>query len=330
MEENEIMQRYHYIKYMNSMKRPMSVTLDITNRCNMRCSHCFNRSGDSTVYNFDNELTKEELIDVVQQIAELMPTQCCICGGEPLLNRNVFEVIRILSEKGIMVNMVSNGLLLTKEVAQNLKNAGISNVQISVDGLGYQHDLFRNMDGAFDKAILAIENLKNANIETLVSCCPNQLNFRTIHTYIEFMIQLSCKTIRMMPLLPLGRGNKNFDRLLMNSKETFWFVQQVNNEQSRHPNINIEWGDPLEHIFLVLFNKRKYPIILGIMSNGNINVTPYLPIVVGNIREKSLKQYWEEGYNKIWGNKEIMSVIKGVKSVYDLRKFEDQSFYFNI
>lgn len=326
----QAMKKYHYVKHLNSLRSPMSVAWDITNRCNLKCKHCFNQSGDDTVHNFAAELTQEELLNVAQQIVRLEPEQCCICGGEPLLNKNVFEIIKILSDGGILVNMVSNGLLLTAEVALKLKTAGIRNVQISVDGLGCQHDVFRNMEGSFDKAIQAIENLKSCKIEHAVSFCPNQLNFRTFHTYVEYMVQLGCKTIRMMPLLPLGRGMKNFEQLLLNSKETFWFVQQVFQAEKKYPNVRLEWGDPLEHLFLVLLSKRKYPVVLGIMSDGNVNVSPYLPIVVGNIREKSLQQYWETGYNNIWGNKEIMALIKTVKSVYDLLKFENESYYFKI
>lgn len=320
----DLAKAYSFVKYNNDRDYPQMITWDITNKCNMRCKHCFNQSGDENVYDFSQEIDDERTMALAKEIAEMKPKQVCLCGGETLLNKNLYEIIKIISSEGIMVNMVSNGLLMTNEVAEKLKSSGIYHVQISVDGLGYQHDEFRNMKGAFKRAINAIDILGKHDITIMVSYCPNKLNYKTFNQYVEYISTTKALSIRMMPLLPLGRGKINYDHLLLNSKELFEFIYNLERLRKEYPKIIFEWGDPLEHLHLVRMSNRKYPIVMGISSNGNLTATPYLPVVVGNIKEKTLKESWMSGYNRLWSNKQLYSIIRQVDVVYDLPQFNEE------
>ena len=317
----DLMKNYAKVKFNVTRNRPKMISWDITNRCNMNCKHCLNSSGDSNIHDYKNELNDEEQINLAYQIADLSPEQFCICGGETLLNKNIYKIIQIVSNRGIMVNMVSNGLLLSPDVAFKLKESGINNVQISVDGLGYQHDIFRNTPGAFRKAIEALKNLDNASIKKMVSFTPNKLDVPTFEIYIDYMYNtVGVDNFRMMPLLPIGRAATECANIFLNSTEYFNFINKITVLRNEYKNIDFEWGDPLEHLFLILFNKRKYPIVMGISSTGNLTITPYIPIMVGNIRKHSLKEYWTSGYNEIWGNKEIQDILRNIRNIYDLGK----------
>ena len=318
----ELLKFYDRVKHDNTAKRPRMLTWDITNKCNLSCKHCLNNSGDSKCHDFSKELSKEKQIELAHKIAKLKPAQCCLCGGETLLNDNIYDIITIISSSGVMVNMVTNGLLLTDEVAQKLKKSGVSNVQVSIDGLGWQHNMFRNKIGAFDKSVEAIRILQNNGISVMVSCCPNKFNAGSIETYVDYMYGvLGVKNIRMMPLLPLGRAHKECEKLFLSNKEYFYLVQKIIKLRKKYSDLDLEWGDPLEHLFLVLYSKRKYPIVMSIASNGDLTVTPYIPIVLGNVTNEDLINVWESGYKKIWSNKEILDIIRKVKTIYDLEKF---------
>ena len=308
---------YSIVKYNMEKDEPKMFSWDITNKCNLRCKHCFNSSGDAEKYCFEDELTDDECIKLAKEIAMVKPQQLCICGGETLLRSVIFDVIKILSDAGICVNMVSNGILMTDEVAKRLKESGINDVQISIDGLGSQHDKFRNKEGAFKAAVNAVECLKRAGIRPIVSMVPNKGNYASFSTYVEYVKKLGAKTIRMMPLLPMGRGKINFDGLLMNSEETFDFVCKLCELKESNPDISIDWGDPLEHLYLVRTARRRYPLVVSISSSGKIGVTPYLPITVGDIRKHSLKEYWDAGLSTIWRNKDIMGMIRKANTILD-------------
>lgn len=311
-------QMHSIIKYNMEKDCPKTMSWDITNKCNLRCKHCFNNSGDGEKYDFTQELSDEECISLAIQIAELKPQQICICGGETLLREIIFDVVKIIAGAGICVNMVSNGLLMTDAIACRLKEVGINDIQISVDGLGGQHDTFRNKEGAFKAAIHAIECIKRAGVNAVVSMVPNRNNVHTFPLYVDYMYKLGVRNIRMMPLLPIGRGKVNYDDLLLSSRQTFEFVYQLEGLREKYEGMRIEWGDALEHLHLVRASRRKYPIVVGIASNGQIYVTPYLPMYVGNVRNHSLSEYWSAGLNVIWRNDKINKVIRGINTVCDL------------
>lgn len=81
-------------------------------------------------------MTEQELIDICYEIIKMKPEVACLCGGEPLLRKDVvFKMIEILKSGNIQnVNMVSNGFILEREIAEELKKRGVDFVQISVDG----------------------------------------------------------------------------------------------------------------------------------------------------------------------------------------------------
>ena len=143
--------------------------------------------------------------------------------------------------------------------------------------------------------------------------------------YVKYITSLGCSTIRMMPLIPMGRGNQFCNDFLLSNMETFDFVYRLSALKEEYPMVNFEWGDPLEHLFIVLLSKRKYPIVMNISSIGDLTITPYIPIVVGNIDNMRLIDYWKLGYNRIWGNKDVLTTIRKVKSIYDLSAFEQDS-----
>lgn len=308
---------YSIVKYNMEKDEPKMLSWDITNKCNLFCKHCFNCSGDTEKYCFEDELSDDECIKLAQEIVLVKPQQLCICGGETLLRNVIFDVIKILSNAGICVNMVSNGILMTDDVAIKLKQSGINDVQISIDGLGSQHDNFRNREGAFKSAVNAVECLKSAGLSPVVSMVPNKINYASFPAYVEYISNLGAKSIRMMPLLPMGRGKINFDDFFMSSKEMFEFVSKLGYLKEKYPNMNIDWGDPLEHLYLVRVTRRRYPLVVSISSSGKLGVTPYLPITVGDVRKHSLKEYWDAGLNTIWRNKEIMDMIRKANTVFD-------------
>lgn len=323
------MNLYAHTKFLNNPVQPEGVAWDVTNNCNLRCKHCFNNSGDKNYYDLDHDLCDYKVI--LHDIIRLNPLQCCLCGGEPLLHAHIYEIISGLTSNGILTNIVSNGIAIDEKVAKKLRECKINNVQISVDGLGYQHDIFRNGNNVFDKAIDAIILLKKNNIKVLVSHCPNKYSYLDYEKFADLMYKLGVRNLRSMPLLPLGRGNTFEKEIRLNSNEQFEFISIINRVQRKYPDLKIEWGDPLQHIHMTTMKKRYYGSNFGIKSNGDITITPYVPIVVGNINKVSLSYLWEKGYLKnIWINPIIQKVSRSIISVDDLNQFSNEKIYVEV
>ncbi len=207
----------NYIK--TDLSGPIMVAFDITNRCNFKCLHCFNHSGEDI---FDDELTDQEKLNVVDQIIELKPYLVCLCGGETTCCNVLISIIEKLSKHVPTVNIVSNGYLIDKKMAHNLKMAGVSSVQISLDGINAeQHDTFRGRYGAFEHAIQAVKNLREENITVLSSLVPNKLSYKDTYKYFKMCYELGIVNARCMPYLPMGRAESLADKLELNSEEYY-------------------------------------------------------------------------------------------------------------
>lgn len=297
---------------------PISISIDITNKCNLKCLHCFNNSGTKR----ENELSENELKSVIKQIADMKTCYVCLCGGETLCCPYVYDIIEILHGNTGSVNMVSNGFLITEETITKLINSGLDLLQISIDGFtDVEHDTFRGRRGAFQKAINAVKLSVKYGLTTAVSCCPNKLNYTSISNLIDYCYELGATSFRIMPLIPMGRGSA-IENLLLSEEEYFNLKQLLTRKKNDYlqTNYRIEWGDPLDHLKRMPANSQiGYPTyMMMIRSNGDITMTPYLPITVGNVREHTLQEYWDAGFKDIWRNESIIKYISSIETITDL------------
>lgn len=163
------------------MKGPVNLMLDVTQRCNLKCMHCYN---DSNAH-FNGDLSDEWMMEIANQITELKPSLVCFCGGEPTIRLPlILNMARLLTSYGIIVNMVSNGLLLNEANTHKLYESGISSIQISLDSYNREvHDRFRGKVGAYDSAIRAIQNIFRAGRQPSVTYIPTRVNYKDIGGY---------------------------------------------------------------------------------------------------------------------------------------------------
>lgn len=304
---------------------PVIASIDVTTACNFRCLHCYNDSGEHA----SDELSDDEIIDVARQLAALSPQTVCLCGGEPLMRKNLFDIINTIRPHVGNLNMVSNGSLVTKDVVKELKAAGLSSLQISLDGINAtQHDTFRGYSGAFEKATNAIKMAAEEGIHVATSFVPNKLNHNSIKEYIELCRRLGVNLARFMPLIPMGRGSR-IDQLILSPEEYINLQLNIVSEQEHGDGaLLIEWGDPLDHYLRMPANAKlgMYTYSLDVKANGNLAVSTYIPIVVGNVRKHSLQEYWDAGYNSIWMNPKVLEFISNIETVYDINQLEPRPY----
>lgn len=318
--ENDILVRF------KNEEGPIFFSIDVTGKCNFRCLHCYNDSGNQ----LDGELTDEEVLDVVRQAAELKPVSLCLCGGEPMLRKNILELIKAGTKNGTTVNMVSNGYLCSRELLEKMKDAGLDTLQISLDGINeMQHDTFRGFFGAFDKAIQTMKDGINVGLNVITSFTPNKMNVRTLDDYFALCNDIGISQVRIMPLIPMGRGSK-IDNLLLNSDEYFLLQQKIlkANIFYRDKKMTIEWGDPLDHYLRMTYNAKAgiRTANFEVKANGNLTVSTYIPIVVGNCREHSLREYWDIGYKSVWKREEVIEYVSKIITIYDINQLEPKPY----
>lgn len=287
----------------------IAISIDLTYQCNYRCRHCFNSSGD---HDYGVEMSDEELRRIVREISEFKPKGSCICGGEPLLRKDIlFELIRIYKESKPYqgFNMVSNGYFLDEEIAKKLKMNGINSVQISLDGATPEsHNWLRCNDKAFDRAINAIKVLVDAGIPANVACVPHKKNIEEIDAVIRLCEEMKVTALRMQPFMSLGRGRQMQD-MILSDDEYFRLsrkIKKMSIEKSR-AGINLEWGDPIEH--LSAMNSKNIKLnFFSIDAYGDIILSPYIPLKFGNVKNHTIREYFDAGLLDVLQNPFVIAV----------------------
>jgi MoaA/NifB/PqqE/SkfB family radical SAM enzyme len=302
---------------------PLQLGFDITNRCPMRCRHCFNRSNSLK----RDELSDGQVLHVFNEIAHIRPQQMCICGGEPLVRVDmVLEGARRLKEAGIALGMVSNGFLFTKKIAQSFAVIGFDQIQISLDGFRESHDHLRGLKGAYHKAVNAIKLLTEQGVKVITSFSPTKMNIPEFEEYIDFIRSIGVREIRVQPLMLMGEAFFNTD--IFPSDEQYEhmvrIIKQHTYDCARHDsddqkyNIPVVWGDPVDHIIRFSSYITKPTFAFQINSIGKINISPYLPITVGDLKRYGLRDYWEAGLNKIWETPLFQMCAERVRGIQTL------------
>lgn len=300
----------------SKMTGPVAIMWDVTNRCNLSCLHCYNQSGASPHV---ADLGTKDMLAIAKQIVEMKPFIVCLCGGEPLLRDDLFEIIAFLKPHLLSLNMVSNGYILDEQMAHKLVKAGIGSVQVSLDGATPEtHDRFRAHPGCWGRAVRAIEALVKEGISPPVSFIPNKLNFLEITAWGELCKELGVYNLRIMPLIPLGRARVHHGQLELNSEEEFMVRRAIQQFKFDHPEMTLEWGDPLNHIYNFANpenSMRTYSV--EIRPDGRILVSSYLPLVAGDLKKHSLKEYWDAGLDRIWHNPMVFSWAEPLRCLDD-------------
>ncbi|MGQ9712283.1 MAG: radical SAM protein [Desulfotomaculales bacterium] len=130
---------------MGWIQGPLVVTIELTNECNLKCRHCYASAGEK----LDNELSLDEIKQLLGEISQLGTMEVEFSGGEPLLRPDLFEMIEYAEGLDFSVVLITNGTLVDREVASTLGNLGLKHVQVSLDGLKENHNYLRG-DGTYE------------------------------------------------------------------------------------------------------------------------------------------------------------------------------------
>jgi MoaA/NifB/PqqE/SkfB family radical SAM enzyme len=285
------------LSHAKILKGPHQIAFDITNRCNYKCLHCFNRSGENWL--IKDELSNEEVEKFVKDIAELKPLNFCFCGGEPLLRKDVlYKSAVILSSKGIIVSLVTNGSLVTKEIAKELKRNGVKRIQVSLDGANPESvEFLRKNKKSFNYAVNAISIFAEEGFEVGVAFAPTRKNWNEIEETYRLVKKLGARSFRVQPLMIIGRAQLH-EEILPTPLQYREIVRTIN--KLKLEDSEVEWGDPVDHLIRFRTICEHLVNFVNIKANGGIAPSPYLPIVVGNIRKRRFTDYWEAGLARIW------------------------------
>ena len=173
----------------------------ITGACNLKCRHCFM----SAPHAKHGAPTKEQLLQVVDQLAECGIFTVGITGGEPLIREDFFEILDALAEREISVSILyTNGWLLDEALLDKLEERKMHpSFQLSFDGIGW-HDFLRGVPGAEEKTINALKLLRDRHYNVSVSMCIHRKNRDTLRESVKLLADLGVNSIKCGRMMELG------------------------------------------------------------------------------------------------------------------------------
>jgi heme b synthase len=293
---------------------PKWIAWEITRRCNLRCIHC--RSSSESVVKEHPDFSTEEAFRILNDISSYAKPVVVLSGGEPLLRKDVFDIAKYGTEKGLRMCLATNGTLVTDKMCKKIKSSGIKIVSLSLDGSTENaHDNFRNEKGAFKGTLNAAALLKKNGIEFIINSSFTKRNQKEIPKIYKLAKEFGATAWYMFMIVPTGRGEEIMNELI--SKEDYedilsWHYQM---EKDEHDMLVRPTCAP--HYYRIVLQKSKEEgvkferrslkfstggskgclagqLICLIDVDGNVLPCSYFPKPAGNIKKQSFKDIWEK------------------------------------
>ncbi len=298
---NKLEEAYTFLPYAFGKGKafsPLSVTLLISYRCNLRCKMCFYYNEvekDKTCKLIEDraqqELTLPQIKDLIDQCADMKVKVFTIHGGEPLLYPNIFKVSKYARDKGMLVNFVTNGSLIDEAMAKKIVDAGINHITFSLDGPRAIHDEVRSIPGTFDKLIMGIKILKE--MEANGAAVPSM----AISTYVSAINQKRlAQVLRLVKKINIkdwgvGLITYNSDKLATETKVILGLDSSAG-QASLKPIGNLEsLKDEVKNINIdILNNQREACRVVNEHDGYELNII--FP------SKEAINNYYDSGWNE--------------------------------
>ncbi|MDI6888583.1 MAG: heme b synthase [Methanocellales archaeon] len=287
---------------------PRLIAWELTGACNLECVHC---RASATKTPSSDELSTEEAKHLIDDIASFAKPIIILSGGEPLVRDDVYEIAKYGMDKGLRMVLATNGILVTREVAKRLKDAGIRRVSISIDGASAKmHDEFRGLHGAFDGALRGMKTLKEAGLSLQINTTITKRNLDELPKILDLALELSADALHIFMLVPTGRGEVLAGEEV--SPEEYERVLNWLYDAQKKAKIQLK-ATCAPHYFRIMYQRAKHGARVELKKEGFSAMTKgclagtgfcfisrtgevypcgYLPVLAGDIRRQSFWEIW--------------------------------------
>jgi radical SAM protein with 4Fe4S-binding SPASM domain len=295
--------------------RPYVISWNLTYRCNLACEHCYLDAGgkpqvEDESFADRSELNTEQCYEVVDQIAAFGPESVVILtGGEPLLRRDILEIIRYAAGKELWVVVGTNGVKVSATLAMRLKEEGVRGLALSLDALdSSRHDAFRQVQGAWDNTVKGARVLHAAELPFIVQTTVGRHNLGELKQIADFAYgELGARVWNLYFLVPTGRGEfvsdispQEYDGVLedLHAIQRKYAGRMMANAKCAPHYVKTLYSHDPQSPFLKAFSGGAGGCpagthYMGIRPNGDMTPCPYLPVFAGNLKRESLRDIWD-------------------------------------
>jgi radical SAM protein with 4Fe4S-binding SPASM domain len=314
--------------------RPM-VTWRVTRSCNVHCLNCLS---DSRPHHHAGELTTAEGRTLIRDLAEFQVSRLLLAGGEPLVRRDLADLVAYARERGIQPSLLTNGTLLSPATATQLKDAGLHSVRILLEGIGRQVDHHRGMRGAYEAILEGYANCEDAGLAAEVRMPLSRWNYPALADILDLIESRRIRKVVFAHMVYAGRGNRPEDDMTHDEKRRALDLILERAEDLQRCRVGIKMATDENHTDGIYFYQRlarKDPRraraayqwlpafaagvqgagvgIAGIDSVGDVHPDAYWTnYILGNVREAPFREIWEKSSDPLLrGLRDRLPLLKG-------------------
>lgn len=252
--------------------------LQITERCNLHCKHCF-VSSINCGKTMDLSVIENQILP---RLLKLNVIKVTLTGGEPFIHPKLLEICLLLAQNDIEITICTNATLISRERLMKFTDIPKLKFNISLDGFSFNsHGRFRGMEkeGDFEKLLLNIRNIGIVGKLNGLLCTPNVFcEEKEFEEICEFGKNNKAKYVLFNPLSNMGRGQQSMELTVDNS------VYDIIKERTRH-----YIDDSFEVLYIRFPNNQHLPLpqcVLGnmfyVFADGNTTLCPYMVFACNN------------------------------------------------
>ncbi len=276
----------------------------LTERCNLRCSHCYQTGG------MTDELSLDEIKAVAAEVSDMLDSwteiydikfspSFTITGGEPFLRQDIFDVLGHLGNRGFELYLLTNGTLIDREKATGLSAAGVKGVQVSIEGPREIHDLIRGK-GSFSACVRGISLLVDAGLMVTLNATLSEINVDHFPEMVSLASSLGVRRLGFSRLVPSGRGAGLIEKMMESGRVRSIYEKIFS---LRPDSLEIVTGDPVASQMSAGDDiEDEGPIPKGgcaaglsgltFLPDGTITPCRRLFVPIGNVRRDNLREVW--------------------------------------
>ena len=298
-------------------EKPLKVQLDITNKCNLDCLYCYNKSN---YFSSQKELTDTKLYLIAKKIIkEINPVVLSLSGGEPLLKKNLlYKILKLATKNDIETWLTTNALLLDEITATNLKKYGLKKIFTNIDSIIPEtHDRLRGKKGAFVRSLNNLEHSKNIfGLENItITSVITKYNYKDLESMVNFLHKNGFSRLKLLDMIPIDQ-NSISDTLNHDQWLAFYSNYKLSLEKAKSAGVAIT---PC-HAILFLgqdYLKMRQPFCMAGRLNMVVLATgEILPCNHLKYKEFSCGNALTDNLLEVWNNSPILNKFR-----YDLESY---------
>ncbi|MEK7070070.1 MAG: radical SAM protein [Patescibacteria group bacterium] len=296
---------------MKRLSAPLDVQIELTEKCNQKCFHCYNYWRYSEEIG-KNELNTQDFLAVVKKLVTAGINSVTLTGGEPFLKPGLlFSILEYCDKNNIKASINSNATLIKKHDAIKIRDLGVTHVLVSLLGTEKTHNTITNSK-TFKKACDGIIALINNKVKVSINMAVSKLNFCELFNVSKIAKDLGVSAFCATPVVPSHESNKNYLLSGEECKQVLRTLLKIKDELK----LNI---DTLEPIARCLFNEEEEGEFVNFFGNricsaavttcaisprGTVRPCIHADVEFGNLLHENFFDIWEK--MGLWASPDIL------------------------